>query len=43
MFPGAFEDPILLDDERPKVSPDLVVAGDRIDEAVYAAIARHPP
>jgi ATP-dependent helicase/nuclease subunit B len=40
VFPGGFEDPILLDDERAKVDGSLAHSGDRIDEAVHAAIGR---
>jgi ATP-dependent helicase/nuclease subunit B len=40
VFPGPFEDPILLDDERAKISGGLTIAADRTDEAVYAAISR---
>jgi hypothetical protein len=40
VFPSGFEDPILLDTERQAIHSSLPRAGDRIDEAVYAAIAR---
>jgi hypothetical protein len=37
VFPASFEDPILLDRERPAI---LAGSRDRIDEAVYAAVSR---
>ena len=40
VFPGAFEDPVLLDEERARTSPDLERSTDRTDEAVYAALGR---
>lgn len=40
VFPSGFEDPILLDAERDRIDPSLPRSGDRIDEAVYGAIAR---
>ena len=40
VFPASFEDPILLDPERQRISADLSRSTDRTDEAVYAAIAR---
>ena len=39
VFPSAFEDPILLDAERARISPSLRLSGDRIDESVYRALA----
>lgn len=40
VFPAPFEDPILLDIERERISPALARSTDRIDEAVYAAQSR---
>jgi ATP-dependent helicase/nuclease subunit B len=40
VFPASFEDPVLLDRERERISPALARASDRIDEAVYAALSR---
>ena len=40
VFPAPFEDPVLLDSERAKISPALASSSDRIDEAVYAALGR---
>jgi len=40
VFPVPFEDPVLLDVERDRLSPALGRAGDRTDEAVYAALTR---
>jgi RecB family exonuclease len=40
VFPAPFEDPILLDAEREKISPALPRAHDRTDEAVYLALSR---
>ena len=40
MFPTATEDPVLLDAERAAISPALRLSTDRIDEAVYAVLAR---
>ncbi len=40
VFPTAFEDPVLLDIEREALSPALRRSGDKIDEAVYAALGR---
>ena len=40
VFPTPFEDPILLDAERERVSPALARANDRTDEAVYLALSR---
>ena len=40
VFPAPFEDPILLDAERERIDPALARAGDRTDEAVYAALSR---
>jgi ATP-dependent helicase/nuclease subunit B len=40
VFPGAFEDPILLDAERASLNKALAVSSDRVDEAVYSAVAR---
>ena len=40
VFPTASEDPVLLDSERAAISPALRLSSDRIDEAVYAVLAR---
>jgi len=40
VFPAPFEDPILLDAERERISPDLGRSADRTDESVYAALMR---
>jgi hypothetical protein len=40
VFPSAFEDPILLDSERETIDASLIRSGDRIDEAVFAAVGR---
>jgi RecB family exonuclease len=40
VFPGAFEDSVLLDSERERISPALRRSGDRIDEAVFAVLSR---
>jgi ATP-dependent helicase/nuclease subunit B len=40
VFPSASEDPILLDAERSALSATLRTSTDRIDEAVYATLAR---
>jgi ATP-dependent helicase/nuclease subunit B len=40
VFPAATEDPVLLDDERKAISPDLRQSTDNIDEAVHGALAR---
>jgi RecB family exonuclease len=40
VFPGAIEDPVLLDEERAKIHPALRRSKDRIDEAVWAALSR---
>ncbi len=40
VFPASFEDPILLDPERARISDDLPRGADRTDEAVYVAIGR---
>ena len=40
MFPSATEDPVLLDRERPAISPDLRLSTDRLDEAVHGVLAR---
>ncbi len=40
VFSSSTEDPILLDDEREKVSNDLKRSADRIDEAVYGVVSR---
>jgi ATP-dependent helicase/nuclease subunit B len=40
VFPAAVEDPVLLDAERAAISPELRLSRDRIDEAVYATLAR---
>jgi hypothetical protein len=40
VFPAPFEDPVLLDSERDRISPLLAQSGDRTDEAVYAALNR---
>jgi ATP-dependent helicase/nuclease subunit B len=40
VFPSAFEDPILLDDERARISDRLARSSDRTDEAVHATIGR---
>jgi ATP-dependent helicase/nuclease subunit B len=40
VFPTATEDPVLLDSERAPTSPALRLSTDRIDESVYAVLAR---
>jgi ATP-dependent helicase/nuclease subunit B len=40
VFPASFEDPVLLDAERERISPSLRRSGDRIDEAVFAVLSR---
>jgi ATP-dependent helicase/nuclease subunit B len=40
VFPTASEDPVLLDSERAAISSALKTSSDRIDEAVYAVLAR---
>jgi ATP-dependent helicase/nuclease subunit B len=40
VFPSSFEDPILLDDERARISAHLARSSDRTDEAVHAALGR---
>ena len=40
VFPSATEEPVLLDAERAAISPALRSSTDRIDEAVYAVLAR---
>jgi RecB family exonuclease len=40
VFPAAIEDAVLLDRERAAISPALRRSADRIDEAVYAMLAR---
>jgi ATP-dependent helicase/nuclease subunit B len=40
VFPAAFEDPVLLDAERARISPALARSADRVDEAVYVALGR---
>jgi ATP-dependent helicase/nuclease subunit B len=40
VFPASFEDPVLLDSERERISPALRRSGDRIDEAVFAVLSR---
>lgn len=40
VFPAAFEDPVLLDDERRAVHGDLALSSDRVDEAVFAVLSR---
>ena len=40
VFAGSTEDPVLLDEERAKVSEDLKRSTDRIDEAVYGVLSR---
>ena len=40
VFPAAFEDPVLLDTERERLDSGLARSGDRVDEAVYAAVSR---
>lgn len=40
VFPAATEDAVLLDRERAAISPALRRSADRIDEAVYAMLAR---
>ena len=40
VFPAATEDAVLLDRERADISPALRRSADRIDEAVYAMLAR---
>ena len=40
VFPAATEDAVLLDRERTAISPSLRRSADRIDEAVYAMLAR---
>ena len=40
VFPATFEDPVLLDGERARISPALARSSDRTDEAVFQAIGR---
>jgi RecB family exonuclease len=40
VFAGSTEDPVLLDEERARVSDDLKRSTDRIDEAVYGVLSR---
>ena len=40
VFAGSTEDPVLLDEERARVSEDLRRSTDRIDEAVYGVLSR---
>ncbi len=40
VFPSSTEDAVLLDAEREKISSDLRLSTDRIDEAVYAVLTR---
>lgn len=40
VFSSSTEDPILLDDERAKISDSLKRSADRIDEAVYGVMSR---
>jgi RecB family exonuclease len=40
VFPSAVEDPVLLDAERERISPDLPLSSDKVDEVVYAVLAR---
>jgi ATP-dependent helicase/nuclease subunit B len=40
VFPAAVEDPVLLDSERQRISPELWCSGDRTEEAVHAVLAR---
>ena len=40
VFPSSTEDAVLLDTERERISADLRLSADRIDEAVYAVLTR---
>ena len=40
VFAGSTEDPVLLDEERARISEDLKRSTDRIDEAVYGVLSR---
>ncbi len=40
VFPGAVEDPVLLDRERAATSPELRLSRDRIDESVCTVLSR---
>jgi ATP-dependent helicase/nuclease subunit B len=40
VFSSATEDPILLDEERARISPDLRLSTDRVDEAVHSVLSR---
>lgn len=40
VFPTAIEDPVLLDEERAALSPELQQSGDRLDERVAAVVTR---
>jgi RecB family exonuclease len=40
VFPGPFEDPVLLDAERRRISDELRTSADRLDEAVFAVTSR---
>ena len=40
VFPAAYEDPILLDDERKRIDGSLCRSTDRVDEAVWTALGR---
>jgi ATP-dependent helicase/nuclease subunit B len=40
VFPAAVEDPVLLDEERARLSPLLRTSTDRLDEAVFGVLSR---
>lgn len=40
VFPPLLEDPVLLDPERERISPDLATSVDRLSEAIYRAVSR---
>jgi RecB family exonuclease len=40
VFPSLVEDPVLLDEERRRLHPSLATSGDRLGEAVHAAVSR---
>lgn len=40
VFPTATEDPVLLDEDRRRISDDLRLSQDRVDEAVYGFLSR---
>ena len=40
VFAGSTEDPVLLDEERARISEDLTRSTDRIDEAVYGVLSQ---